>query len=210
MNIFKRTTCKIKLFILQKKQLNLIKNKKTDKVMLHLGCGRNYFNGWINIDNNSYNDIKKLDLHWDLRKKLPFMDDSVDFIYNEHFFEHFSIEESLSLLNELKRILKPKGVIRISMPDLDDIVKVYLNQDYGPADFSAVMGTELITRAEFLNVYFRWWGHQWLYNWEEFERRLKDAGFSKIKKCIRGESEYKELTGVEQRTDSRLIAEICK
>ncbi len=210
MNLIKSIAGNIRLFFLQQKQLNEIKKKQNAKVMLHLGCGRNYFDGWINIDNNSYNDIQKLDLHWDLRKKLPFKDNSVDFIYNEHFFEHFSIEESLRLLHEFKRILNPQGVIRISMPDLDDIVKVYLNPDYGPADFSAVMGTELVTRAEFLNVYFRWWGHQWLYNWEEFERRLKDAGFSKIKKCARSISEYKELNNIEQRTDSRLIAEVCK
>ncbi|MDD2524064.1 MAG: methyltransferase domain-containing protein [Endomicrobiia bacterium] len=210
MLFFQAIIDKTKNFILQKKQLKNLKKKMNPKTMLHLGCGRNYFNDWINIDNNSYNDIQKLDLHWDVRKKLPFKDNSVDFIYNEHFFEHLSIEESLSVLNDFKRILKPNGVIRISMPDLDEIVQIYLNPHYKPEDFSAVMGTELLTKAEFLNVYFRWWGHQWLYNWEELERRLKAAGFSKIKKCKIGISEYPELNNIEQRTDSRLIAEVSK
>lgn len=210
MNFFQIIMDKTKKFVLQKKQLNNLKSKMNPKTMLHLGCGRNYFNDWINIDNNSYNDIQKLDLHWDVRKKLPFKDNSVDFIYNEHFFEHLNIEESLSVLNDFKRILKPNGVIRISMPDLDEIVQIYLNPHYKPEDFSAVMGTELLTKAEFLNVYFRWWGHQWLYNWEELERRLKTAGFSKIKQCQIGVSEYKELNNIEQRTDSRLIAEVSK
>lgn len=210
MNFFQIIMDKTKKFVLQKKQLNNLKSKMNPKTMLHLGCGRNYFNDWINIDNNSYNDIQKLDLHWDVRKKLPFKDNSVDFIYNEHFFEHLSIEESLSVLNDFKRILKPNGVIRISMPDLDEIVQIYLNPHYKPEDFSAVMGTELLTKAEFLNVYFRWWGHQWLYNWEELERRLKTAGFLKIKQCKIGISEHKELNNIEQRTDSRLIAEVSK
>lgn len=62
-------------------------------IKLHIGCGTVYKEGWINIDNNSDNNIKKLDFMWDLRKPLPLPENSVDFIYNEHFLEHLTADE---------------------------------------------------------------------------------------------------------------------
>ena len=66
--------------------------KTTGKpVKLNLGCGTDYKKGWINIDNNSDDNIEKLDLNWDLRKPLPFKDNSVDFVEHEHFeLHHYS------------------------------------------------------------------------------------------------------------------------
>jgi predicted SAM-dependent methyltransferase len=51
--------------------------------------------------------------------RLPFDNDSIDFIFSEHFFEHLFLDESLSLLRECYRILKPSGVIRTCVPDAD-------------------------------------------------------------------------------------------
>ena len=49
--------------------LKHLKNKKEfnkkfhiSPLKLNLGCGNDYKEGWINIDNNSANNIKKLDL----------------------------------------------------------------------------------------------------------------------------------------------------
>jgi predicted SAM-dependent methyltransferase len=51
--------------------------------------------------------------------QLQFDDNSFDFIYSEHFFEHLFADEAIALLAECHRILKPKGVIRIVVPDAD-------------------------------------------------------------------------------------------
>ena len=50
---------------------------------------------------------------------LPFADESFDFIYSEHFFEHLFLDESLSLLKECMRIMRPGAVIRTCVPDAD-------------------------------------------------------------------------------------------
>jgi len=50
---------------------------------------------------------------------LPFEDNSIDFIYSEHFFEHLFFDEALSLMQDCHRILKPNGVIRTCVPDAD-------------------------------------------------------------------------------------------
>ena len=51
--------------------------------------------------------------------KLEFEDNTFDFIFSEHFFEHLFLDESVELLEECYRILKPHGVIRIVVPDAD-------------------------------------------------------------------------------------------
>ncbi len=185
-----------------------IKLKNAGKMKLHVGCGTNYFDGWVNIDNNSDNNIKKLDLNFDLRNPLPFEENSVDYIYNEHFLEHLSIEEGLRTLRDFKRILKPNGTLRIAMPDLENSVKDYFNPDWKDNPTLKKYGLDFIkTKAEKINISFRWWGHKWLYDWEELERRLKEAGFTDIKRCKLRESKKEELRNLETREESTLIAE---
>ena len=183
---------------------------ETEVIKLHIGCGKNYFEGWVNIDNNSDNNIEKLDLNFDLRNSLPFEENSVDIIYNEHFLEHLTVEEGLRALVDFNRVLKPDGILRIAMPDLEDAVALYNNPNWREENKASMdkFGLGFIqTKAEYLNINMRWWGHKWLYDWEELERRLKEAGFQKIKKCQWRESENPELNNLETRSESTLIAE---
>ena len=181
------------------------------KVKLNIGCGTDYKDGWINIDNNSDNNIEKLDLNWDLRTPLPFHDDSIDFIFNEHFIEHLSVEESKNAIKDFMRTLKPGGVLRIAMPDLEAVVQMYNDPEWENKPFIRRFNLEFVkTRAEMLNMNFSWWGHKWLYDWEELDRRLKDLGCNNVKKCKLGQSKHKELQNLETRKESTLIAEVSK
>ncbi len=187
--------------------------QKAKAVKLHIGCGQNYFEGWINIDNNSDNNIAKLDLNFDLRNPLPFNDNSVDFIYNEHFLEHLNVEEGLRALQDFLRVLKPGGVMRIAMPDLQKIIQVYLDDNWKERCGKSLTkyGLGFVqTKAELLNINFRAWGHKWLYDWEELERRLKEAGARHIQQCVIYKSAHPELCQLETRPESTLIAEVCK
>ncbi len=200
------------MLLAKKKAGNLIKNKaENDFIKLHLGCGTIYLDGWINIDNNSDNNIEKIDLFWDITKKLPIFDNSVDFIYNEHLLEHLSPDEAVKSIRDFMRVLKPGGIMRIAMPDLQDTLKLYNNDNWKKDAGIKKCGLDFIkTKAEFLNVCFRWWGHKWLYDREELERRLKEAGCVKIKKCELRKSGHKELCNLETREESTLIVEVTK
>jgi len=186
-------------------------NKQGASIKLNVGCGTDYKKGWINIDNNSDENIEKLDLNWDMRNPLPFADDSVDFVFNEHFFEHLSPEDGVKVMQDLRRVLKPSGVLRIAMPDLEVVVNTYLNI---PLDKDPIIKEFKIdflkTRAEWINMSFRWWGHMWLYDWEELDRRLREAGFDNIKRQKLSKSSHKELRDLEIRSGSYLIAEATK
>ena len=66
------------------------------------------------------------------------------------------------------------------------------------------------TGAEYINIGFRDWGHQWLYDFEELDRRLREAGFSRIERAAWGESNYPELRKRETRDETLLICEATK
>lgn len=59
------------------------------------------------------------DFYYQAGHRLEFEDNTFDFIYSEHFFEHLFLEEAFELIKECQRILKPHGVIRIIVPDAD-------------------------------------------------------------------------------------------
>jgi predicted SAM-dependent methyltransferase len=58
---------------------------------------------------------------WRYRKgdPLPYRDDSLDFIFSEHFLVHLFLDEAMSLIRECYRVLKPYGVIRTCVSDAD-------------------------------------------------------------------------------------------
>ena len=175
-------------------------------LMLHIGCGDVHLEGWVNIDLDS----PKADLLHDMRQPLPFGDGSVDYIYSEHFIEHLTIDEGLFTLRECYRVLKPAGVVRIATVDLRYVLFRYFfgwrHQDwierYGYA--------WLKTPAEMVNLVMREWQHKHVYDAEELWRRLREAGFTRIKRARLNRSPYAPLRARETRKDSRLIVEASK
>mgnify|MGYP001263031083 CR=1 FL=1 len=106
----------------------------TDKKYLQLGCGDNYNNdSFIHCDfytRDFFNIFKKKNfLCLDLRYKLPFNDNQFEGIFSEHTLEHLYPSEALKLLNEIYRILKPGGILRLVVPDLKIYINYYNNKD---------------------------------------------------------------------------------
>lgn len=97
-------------------------NNKNIK-LLNLGCGTRYHPKWINVDINPANsDVMKADL----KRGILFPNNSFDAIYHSHLLEHFPKLEGKLFTQECFRVLKSGGIIRIAIPDLEQIVKNYL------------------------------------------------------------------------------------
>jgi predicted SAM-dependent methyltransferase len=175
---------------------------------LHLACGKVHLPGWVNIDRDAPSNI--VDVSWDLRDPLPIADMSAEFIHHEHFLEHLTVPEGLKLLRESRRLLMPGGVLRVAMPDLTECVRRYAEHDWRKPWMEKYGNQGIQTRAEFINVAFREWEHQWLYDREELHRRLKEAGFETIRDCDRLVSEVPALCGLETRDETRLVCEAVK
>lgn len=176
---------------------------------LHLGCGTVKFQGWVNIDADAL--LETVDLAWDMVNGLPVEDSSCGLIYSEHLMEHLAVEDGVKFMRECRRALQPGGTMRVAMPSLDDMIEKSHNGNWREQDWLTWPEFQFIqTRAEMLNINFRWWGHQWLYDREELHRRLKEAGFLKIKDVNWRESEIPALRNLETRKDSLLICEAQK
>lgn len=186
-------------------RLALFRMRRDRRRWLHVGCGDIRLPGWINADVHP-----RAELIVDLRKRLPFGTGSLERIYCEHVIEHLTCAEAVGFFREAHRTLAEGGVLRIAMPDLGDLISAY-QEDWRSLDWLSWPEFEFIqTRAEMLNIAFRWWGHRYLYDREELERRLGEATFSRLVFCSRGESRHAELRGLERREDSKLVVEATR
>ena len=89
-------------------------------IKLSLGCGFKHAD-CIGIDKADYGQKYVRDL----RRGLPFSDNTIDLIYAnsslEHipYAEHFGEEDFIFVMNECLRVLKPKGQMEIYVPSYD-------------------------------------------------------------------------------------------
>ncbi len=65
-------------------------------------------------------------LRHNLRKGIPFPDQSVDGVYHSHLLEHLDRDVVPTFLAEVKRVLRPGGVHRIVVPDLERDARNYI------------------------------------------------------------------------------------
>ncbi|GMR18014.1 MAG: hypothetical protein BMS9Abin33_0414 [Gammaproteobacteria bacterium] len=134
-------------------------------LMLNLGCGDRTHQSWINIDYSLKARLKELRilspfikppnppgyLNYDLRRGIPFNDSDVDVVYASHVLEHLEKSHALPFMEEIYRVLKPNGVIRIVVPDLEIAVKDYLDVLLELRQ-SAVVSQNLADRYEWATI----------------------------------------------------------
>lgn len=96
--------------------------KFTPPYRLHLGCGPIRLDGFCNVDAM---DTAAVDVIDDIRTLSRFKNGSAKEIYACHVLEHFSHDEVPVLLKRWSAVLIPGGIIRISVPDIDRIVRIY-------------------------------------------------------------------------------------
>jgi predicted SAM-dependent methyltransferase len=90
---------------------------------LNLGCGLRFHPDWTNIN---FTKTGKDVFVYDLNRGIPFPDNSFDVVYHSHILEHFPKSQAMFFVTECFRVLKPQGILRIAVPDLEQIVKTYL------------------------------------------------------------------------------------
>ena len=91
--------------------------------LLNLGCGHRFHPTWINVDFTSHSEHV---ISHNLLQGIPFADNSFDVVYHSHVLEHFPKLKADFFMSECYRVLQHKGILRIAIPDLEQIVKTYL------------------------------------------------------------------------------------
>ncbi len=172
--------------------------EKKDLVRIHLGCGPRVFSGWINTDsNNRQAEI----LYVDLVRKLPFPEDFAQYVFSEHVFEHLSYKEGSLLLHEIYRVLRPSGVLRLAVPDLDFFIRLYTDTEqhsafikkyYRSFEQEGPPGPNAIINSVFMEH-----GHRYIYDFRELKDQLEVAGFRNVRKMEPGKSDHDDLKNLE-------------
>jgi hypothetical protein len=87
---------------------------------LNIGCGHDYREGWRNVDIST--DIK-VDASYDIRNGIPEKDNSCEEIYCSGVLEQILENEAFrDVLNDLWRICKSEGILRIIVPSARYII----------------------------------------------------------------------------------------
>jgi predicted SAM-dependent methyltransferase len=121
--------------------------------------------------------------------------------------------------------MRTGGVVRISVPDLKNVVAMYCDESFldgenivadviepTASEAVALFGSSYGTRGERLNVCMYGWGHAYLYDEEDLIRLLEEAGFSDVRRQRHLMSDHAPLHRVETRPplQSALIVEGIK
>lgn len=187
-------------------QANFAKYCLKNKVRkLQIGCGDNLIRGFFNTDIK----IKDGVYYLDATKPFPIKDNMLHYIFSEHNFEHLTYHEGKFLLSECYRVLKPKGIIRLSMPSIEFLMDIVNNpnspenveymkwhfENYAKEQFED-FGEEY-SSALLLNNFMRLWGHKCLYDKSTIKRLLEISGFKNVTFCSISKSGHEELNQVE-------------
>ena len=133
---------------------------------------------------------------------------TIERIYSEHVFEHLELDDAVRLMRDCRRALSRSGVMRIAMPDLENLVDHYRGDWHDQAWLRGGDYPHITSGAQMLNVALREWGHRYVYDYDELRARLLDAGFSEVVRQQWGESAHEDLRGLETRPDSLLVVEV--
>jgi SAM-dependent methyltransferase len=159
----------------------------TERRRLNLGCGPRPVAGWVNADREPFHGI---DVHGDLRTGLPIDSGRFEWVVAIHVLQDLAWPDIPGALAEVKRILKPGGVLRLALPDLDRAIDAYRRGDadyfFIPDEDARAVGAKLVTQII-------WYGSVRTPFTLDFACEcLADAGFREIGACAFGQTRHGE------------------
>lgn len=96
---------------------------------LNLGSGPQRADGWTNADRD-LTDVDAVDSNADfVDGPLPYDDNTFDYAVAHHALQMVSYVALPHVLAECARVLKPGGVLRVSVPDLFGALDAYMRGD---------------------------------------------------------------------------------
>lgn len=140
-------------------------------------------------------------VHHDLGYSLPFEDSSVDYVYSSHFLEHLPRRNALHLITESYRVLKPGGIVRVVVPDLEYAISLY----------------QTGRKDEMLQQYFfvedddsHFARHKYMYDFASLNVILAEAGFQHIQRQQYQTGKTPDLARLDNRPEDSLFVEAIR
>jgi len=196
------------------------------KLYVQYGCGLSAPEQWENFDTSPTLRIQKIPVlgallkgrlntvfpsnarYGDIVKGLPVEDDSCDGVYCSHVLEHLSLNDFRAALGNTYRILKPGGLFRCVVPDLEVIARRYLAALETKKETASI---EFLRDDSLLGVVSRPRGlkgmltsqlgnshHLWMWDYHSLENELRTAGFKEIRKAAFNDGKDEMFRWVEE------------
>jgi SAM-dependent methyltransferase len=154
---------------------------------------------------------------YDVSRGIPASDSSIDAVYHSHVLEHLDRAVAVKFMAEVHRVLKPGGIHRICVPDLEFYVRRYLadlesgqsaeDHDGFVADLieqsvrreAAGTQTQRKPRRVIENLLLgdarkRGETHQWMYDNRNLSHLLVSTGFTDVSRRAFGQSDIGNWT----------------
>lgn len=134
---------------------------------LHIGCGKCYLPGWINVD--LFSSVNA-DVYADATA-LPYPRESFSLIYSSHILEHVHRHQILATLSHWRDLLVDGGVLRLAVPNFEACVERY-NET---GDLSELVGL-LYGGQNFPKN-----SHHIIFDWTAIKKCLEAVGFKEVR-----------------------------
>lgn len=185
---------------------------------LDVGCGPNIHPEVINMD---WQWRPGIDICWDVRRGIPLPDACVAGVFSEHCLEHLSLADSIKVVAEFRRVLKPGGVVRVSVPDGELYLDLYAQRKpsaqalqsetarfpYEDLDemlevYAPIMSVNRIAREH---------GHLYLLDYALLEVMLERAGFVDVSRAayLQGQDDNLLIDSEERAVESLYVEAVA-
>lgn len=190
-----------------------IKFKKSKNLKINLGSGYQKVPGFISVD-----IAKEVDVCLDLgRGELPFQTASVDIAVCTSMINYISYDQAAKLIKEIYRILRVGGVCRMSVQDLDLLIKYYYEKDnffYQKLSDGRDRFLGRTIADKFNNWFFGFESNgspcRYVYNFESLKLLFLDAGFMLVERKNFLESSIDNIALIDNRSDQMFFLEAIK
>jgi len=139
-------------------------------------------------------------VHHQLEYGIPFDDNSVDYVYSSHVLEHLFEDDARRLLAEIFRVLKPGGLTRICVPDLEYALSLYVKGEKRKA-------AEYFFADSKAGYFSR---HRYMYDFQMIKERLEFIGFVHVERCSFREGRMPDIDKLDNRPTETLYVEATK
>lgn len=190
---------------------------------MQYGCGWSAPAGWVNFDASPTLRFERLPVLGRLYTKnasrfpanarfgdivagLPLKPNSCDGVYCSHVLEHLSLADFNVALANTWAYLKPGGTFRLVLPDMESLARDYL-QDTSETAAMTLMeksGMAHTSRSRSIKGFIRAWlgnsAHLWMWDEKSMRAKLRQHGFTDIRRASFGDSSDRMFSKVEDIT----------
>lgn len=174
---------------------------------LQIGCGKFPRPGWINTDNKVRPGI---DCVADLRGDLPFAGGTFDYAAAIHVLPHIPLAGLAPALARIRRVLKPGGVLRLALPDLERAIAAFQRRD---AAYFAVPDSQWKSLGAKLVAQIVWHNDiRTPFTFDLAAEALEKAGYGAVARCAFREthSRHPEIVELDNREGESFFVEATK